>query len=296
MIDWLRDVFGNEWIALLVFLLLVGLFLLRNHYKKRPSHSRYWVNDNKRHARVKFDGNEVSLINVRDFHWRTGYDYDERWVDMTFRLDQVAKIWLVLEYFNPKNRAMAHTILSFEFDDGSRIACSIEVRRRLGKNFDPVKGLFRKFELIYVWATERDVIGVRTRCRKRSVTHLLEGVVLNTGNERRMLESYLRRTNEIHENPQWYNTVTNTCTTNIVRHINEVYPGRIPPALSVLMPGLSPPFLRRKKLVVYEGNTLREMMRNSIIDDKAMAWDGMSDFGDCIRGQSRLMQAPPKVD
>jgi len=289
MIDWLRNVFGNEWIALLVIIVIGGALYLRHHYQKRPSHSRYWVNDNKRHARVKFNDDEVTIINVRDFHWRTGYDYDERWVDMTFRLDQVAKIWLVLEYFDQRNRLMAHTILSFEFDDGSRIACSIEVRRRRGKQFNPVMGLLRKFELIYVWSTERDVIGVRTRCRKRSETHLFEGVVLNTGNERRMLESYLRRTNEIHEHPQWYNTATNTCTTNIVRHINEVYPGRIPAALSVIMPGISPRFLRRKNLVVHDGTTLRQMMRDSIIDEKAAQWDGLSDFGDCIRGHNRLV-------
>ena len=63
------------------------------------------------------------------------------------------------------------TIMSFEMSDRTRLACSIEVRRR-EERYHPIKGLFRQYELIYVWATEKDVIGVRTRCRRdRSHTY-----------------------------------------------------------------------------------------------------------------------------
>lgn len=179
---------------------------------------------------------------------------------------------------------MAHTIMSFEMKDGTRISCSIEVRREKGERYHPIRGLFRQYELIYVWATERDVIGVRTRCRKRSVTHLFEAVVLGPGNERRMLESYLNRTNKLSQNPEWYNTITNTCTTNIVRHVNEVYPGRVPRAVAVLLPGLSPKLLQRNNLVKIIG-TMEETLRNSIIDERAKSWDGVVDFGDWIREQ-----------
>ena len=128
--------------------------------------------------------------------------------------------------------------------------------------------MFRKYELIYVWGTERDIIGVRTRCRKNSVTHLFKAIVLGEGNERRMLESYLSRTNNLAENPEWYNTITNTCTTNIVRHVNEVYPGRVPRAISILMPGLSPKLLERANLIEMKG-TIEQTLAASVIDSKA---------------------------
>ena len=54
---------------------------------------------------------------------------------------------------------MVHTILSYEFEDGRRLACSIEVRRKKGSRYHPLKGIFRAYELIYVWGTERDIIG-----------------------------------------------------------------------------------------------------------------------------------------
>jgi hypothetical protein len=262
------------------FLFLVAVWI-RVH-KLRPSNDRSWVNDNERNATIEFDGNIAKITNLRDFDWRTSKDFDKRWVNEDYDLREVEAIWLTLEYFDQKLRQMAHTILSFEFKDGRRLACSIEVRREKGERYHPVRGLFREYELIYVWAKESDVIGVRTRCRKNSVTHLFKAVVLGEGNERRMLESYLRRTNDLVASPEWYNTLTNTCTTNIVRHVNEVYPGRVPRAISILMPGLSPKLLERANLIKMSG-TLDETLAASVIDAKAKAWDGESDFGDAIR-------------
>ena len=284
-----------SWLETLVngALLVLGCILIAavlRFISLRPSNSRSWVNDNKRRAWIDYHGDEVTICNVRDFEWRNARDYSERWIDMTFRLDEVSNIWLFLEYFEPAIRFMAHTILSFEFEDGRRVACSVEVRRRKGKKFSAIKGAFRHYELIYVWATERDVIGVRTRCRKRSVTHLFEGVILEEGSKRKMFESYLRRTNKLHDEPEWYDTTSNTCTSNIARHVNDVYPSRVPAALAILMPGLSPRYLKKKNLIKIEGS-LAELMKNSIIDQKARAWDGHSDFGDCIRGQQLARNA-----
>ena len=271
--------------VLTVFTALAFLFLaavwIRVH-KLRPSNDRSWVNDNERNATIEFDGDIAKITNLRDFNWRSSKDFDERWVNEDYDLREVEAIWLTLEYFDQKLRQMAHTILSFEFKDGRRLACSIEVRREKGERYHPVRGLFREYELIYVWAKESDVIGVRTRCRKNSVTHLFKAVVLGEGNERRMLESYLNRTNDLVASPEWYNTLTNTCTTNIVRHVNEVYPGRVPRAISILMPGLSPKLLERANLIKMSG-TLDETLAASVIDAKAKAWDGESDFGDAIR-------------
>ena len=102
-----------------------------------------------------------------------------------------------------------------------------------------------------------------------------------------MLESYLRRSNKLSIEPEWYNTITNTCTTNIVAHVNEVYPGRVPWGVSILLPGLSPRLLSRNNLVKMTG-TLEETLRDSVIDEKAMRWDGAVDFGDWIRGEGSI--------
>ena len=243
---------------------------------------RNWVNDNAQLTRVAIDGNTAHLTNVRDFHWRTTSNYDERWVERTVRIDQVSKIWLILEYFEPDKPQIAHTFLSFEFEDGQRLACSIEVRREQGERFHPLKGLGRNFELMYVWATEADAIGVRARCRTRSITHLLEGNVLREESKPALFRSYLNRTNALAEKPEWYNTITNTCTTNLVQHINDIYPGRVPMGLAWLLPGLSPEMMERENLIHIEED-LTTTMQRSRIDERALSWDEESDFGDWVR-------------
>lgn len=271
--------------AIVIFLVfsVASLLILRRHFAMSPSNERSWVNDNERLATVEIEGDSAIFRNVRDFNWRTTKDHDEKWIDMKVDLSRVTKIWFVLEYFSPDRKEMAHTILSYEFEDGRRLACSIEVRKKKGVSYNPLRGIFRTYELIYVWGTERDIIGVRSRCRAISKTHLFEGIVLGPGNERRMLESYISRTNKLARDPEWYNTLTNTCTTNIVNHVNEVYPGRVPWAIGVMMPGLSPKMLLRNNLVKNNGD-LHETMLSSIIDDISVEWDSSVDFGDWIRG------------
>ena len=269
---------------LLIFSSIVIIWVIIRHLKLRPSNDRSWVNDNNKLAKAEFEDNLVTIRNVRDFRWRTTKDFDENWIDMKFDLNKISKLWFVLEYFEPKRKQMAHTIMVFESEDGERIACSIEVRREKGERYHPLKGLFRQYELIYVWSTESDVIGVRTRCRRKSVTHLFEAIVLGPGNERRMFESYLNRTNKLRISPEWYNTITNTCSTNIVRHVNEVYPGRVPRTMAILLPGISPRILKKNNLVKM-GTSIDESMEISKIDEKAINWNGESDFGDWIRSK-----------
>jgi len=266
----------------LAVLVIIALVVMR-HLGLKPSNERDWVVENKKMAYAEFDGDEVALSNVRDFGWRTTRDYDERWTEMRFRLSEVCKVWLVLEYFDPKRQPIAHTLISFEFEDGRRLACSIEVRREVGEVYHPLKGMLRQYELLYVWGTESDVIGVRARCRRKSKTHLFEGVVLGEDSHSRLLKSFLRRTNKLHDEPEWYHSITTACTTNIVRHVNEVYPGRVPRAIAVLLPGLSPKILERNNLIRLDGS-LEQTMESSLIDQCSLDWDGESDYGNWIRG------------
>ena len=90
---------------------LVLAWVLFRHLRLRPSNERFWVNDNARMATAEFDGDKVIIRNVRDFVWRSTRDYDERWIDVTMSLDKMAKIWFVLEYFEPTKKQMAHTIM-----------------------------------------------------------------------------------------------------------------------------------------------------------------------------------------
>ena len=88
-------------VALIIFLVILFGWILVRHLRLKPSNDRSWVNDNKKTAKAEFDGDVVTIRNVRDFVWRSTRDFDEQWIDVKIRLDKVTKIWCVLEYFDP---------------------------------------------------------------------------------------------------------------------------------------------------------------------------------------------------
>ena len=47
----------------------------------------------------------------------------------------------------------------------------------------------------------------------------------------------VRRANALAARPEFYNTLTNSCTSNLVAHVNAIAPGRIPAGWRTLLPG-----------------------------------------------------------
>jgi hypothetical protein len=56
---------------------------------------------------------------------------------------------------------------------------------------------------------------------------------------RKVFVEMLQRANQLAEAPEFYNTFTSTCTTNLVRHVNTIAPGRIPLSYKVVLPAYS---------------------------------------------------------
>ena len=143
-------------------------------------------------------------------------------------------MWFVVERFGAGG--LAHTFLSFGFGD-EYIAISIEIRKEKGETFSPLKGMLREYELMYVIGDERDLIGLRTNYRKDVV--YLYPVKTTPEKMRRVFLDMVERANTLAREPEFYNTLTNNCTTNIVRHVNTISPRRIPFSYKVLLPAYS---------------------------------------------------------
>jgi hypothetical protein len=200
-----------------------------------PSNDRDWSTDQSRLPRAAFDGRMALVNNVRNFTYRSTTDYDPAWFDAAYDLDKLETLWFVVEPFGVGEGA-AHTFLSFGFSDGQFLAVSVEIRKEKGESFSAILGLLRKYELMYVVGTERDLIGLRAAYRKDQV--FLYPIKAHRERIEALLVSMLERANALAERPEFYNTLTNTCTTNIVRHLNAVAEKPISPwRLSILLPG-----------------------------------------------------------
>ncbi len=191
-------------IALVIFLLV-----------KKPSLQRDWSPDQAVMPNVEFiDDENVLIRNIRNINYRTTRDYDLDYYDKQVNLNDINSAWLAISPFG--GAGAAHAFLSFGLTDGSYIAVSIEIRRKKGQKFSPVKAFLRQFEIMYVIADERDVIRVRTNCVKYTVR--LFPVQTEKRLMREVFLDVLKRADKLGKKPEFYNTLWNNCTTNIIRH------------------------------------------------------------------------------
>ena len=199
-----------------------------------PSAERDWAADQGVLARAVIAGERVTIENVRNFSYKSASEYSARYETRTYDLSKLDSVWFIVERFGDAP-AIAHTFLSFGFGD-EYLAISVEIRKERGESYSPLMGLLRQYELMYVIADERDVIGLRTNLRRDPV--YLYPVTTTPDRMRRVFVQMLERANQLAEKPEFYNTLTNNCTTNIVRHVNAIS-NRIPFSYKVLLPAYS---------------------------------------------------------
>ena len=186
------------------------------HVSIPPSHDRPWRPEVAVMPRAVVDGDRVRFTGVRDFIYRSPRDFDVRYVEREVLLSHLTSVDFFLSYWGSDGGPVAHTFLSFNFDNAAPLAISIEVRPELGEGFDPVASLFKQFELIYVVGQERDIVGVRTA--KRHETVYLYPIRANPAAVRGLLLVYVERINQLADHPEWYSLLKSNCTLNIVRY------------------------------------------------------------------------------
>jgi hypothetical protein len=263
---------------------LLVVFLLSQIFGPRPSNRRDWMPDQARLPRVELEGRRVRVHNLRNASYRSTSDYDVAWEERTYDLDRLRSAWFAVEPFAGW-KGPAHTLMSFGFDgleeeDDDYLAVSVEIRKERGEEFSPWKGLVRQYELMYVLGDERDLIGLRTNHRRDRV--YLYPVRAPRERLEQMLVGMLRRANHLAGEPEFYNTLTNTCTTNIVRHVNELVPGRVPWSYKVLLPGYSDELAYDLGLIDTD-LPFEEAQRRFRIDQKAQRLGIREDFSAAIR-------------
>ncbi|HTO51855.1 MAG TPA: DUF4105 domain-containing protein [Myxococcota bacterium] len=220
--------YGRALLALLILSVGVMVWWLRIP----PRNDRDWLPEVARTAHARIEGSRVTIENVRDFTYRSDTDFDEHWDTRSYDLDKLQGADLFLSFWGPT--LYAHTIVSWEFSDGPPLAISIETRKQKGESYSALLGFFRQYELYYVVADERDVIGVRDIVRGEH-TYLYR-LTMSAENARRLLLDYLGEVNSLDATPQWYNALTQNCTTTI-RHRAIHAGGNVPLSWKMLANG-----------------------------------------------------------
>jgi hypothetical protein len=260
-------------------LLLTVLFVIRS--LEHPSLTRNWNLDQQVLPEVTTNSNLVSVKNVRNFAYASTSAYDVRYYDKGYNLDDLKGLWFVVEPFEGGVDA-AHTFLSFEFENDIFLSASIEIRKEVGESFSPVQGILNKYELMYVLADEEDVIDLRANHRKDEV-YLYKVKVEDEEKLKELFLSMMARTQKLSSTPEFYNTLTNNCTTNIVDHINMLGNHPIPFTLATIFPANADRVAYELGLLETRNMSFEELKKFSHINKAAEVCRGNANFGKCVR-------------
>jgi hypothetical protein len=179
------------------------------------SNDRDWQPNVAVTAHADIDGDKVTIHNVRNCDYRTETDYTPRFSTRSVRLSKLTRVDMFLCYWG--SPWLAHPFLSFQFEDADPIAISVETRMEKGEAYSTLGGLYRRYELIYVVAEERDLVRVRTNYRQGENVYLFR-VDVSAERCRKLFLDYLRVINQMHERARFYNVLLTNCTTSIQSH------------------------------------------------------------------------------
>lgn len=245
----------------------------------RPTEDRAWQPDVARRAWADVHGAEITLHNVRNCEYRTEADYTPRWESRVLHLSKLSGVDLAITYWG--SPWIAHPIASFQFKDSLPLAISIETRKAAGQSYSALRGFYRQYELIFIPADERDVLRLRTNYRGEEV--YLYHTTVSAERARAIFLEYLKHLNQLHERPEFYNAVTDNCTTNIRVANIDAGGAKAPPwNWRILLNGKGDALLYQRG-VIDRRYPFSELKARSLINPRAKAAGASPEFSELIR-------------
>ncbi len=246
----------------------------------RPLGDRHWSPNHARQATAEFQGEMVVIHNIRNTDYRSATDYTTQFFDAVYNLSEIESMD-VIEVPFAGLPSVAHLEVSFGFADGRHLGVSVEARYENGESFDTLGGFCNQFELIYVIADERDMIRLCTDINKNNV--YMYRLKLTPEEVRTVFVDVLERANKLSREPEFYHSVSNNCTTNIIKHINHARAKAIPFEYRTLFSGYLDHLLYDLKLLETTAPTFEEARSASLINPLASEYGDTEFFSAGIR-------------
>lgn len=199
-------------------LLLAVVFVFCWLRFQHPTGDRNWdvpFRQTVRHT-LSADGKSVTIENVRDFHYRSATDYDVRYRTETYAFDDLESMDYSITHWDGHD-LFGHIMVVFNFKGGRHLVLTPEARLEKGEVYELLPGFYRRYELMFIFATEEDAIQLRTNHRKfeQSEVLLYPTMVLPKA-AALFLKDTLRRAEAMAREPEFYNGLTYNCFLSIV--------------------------------------------------------------------------------
>jgi hypothetical protein len=245
-----------------------------------PRADRQWVPQHAVAAHAEVRGDAASLHRLRNFSYTSQDAFTPAYDDRRYDLTKLETVWFIVTPFSRQWRGPAHTFVSFGFSDSQYVAISVEARREPGETYGPLTGMFKQFELIYVVGDERDLIGSRAVHGEYDV--YLYPIRTSRERMRELFVQMLARSNALATKPEFYNTLTNNCTSNVVDHVNQIAPNAVPQGIKTILPGYADEVAHSLGLID-NSISIEDARRRYRVNDVARRFATSPDFSHRIR-------------
>jgi hypothetical protein len=188
------------------------------------SNNRNWSENVAVLPSVSFEGNTVTIKNIRFFKYTTENNYVEGYYKKTVDVDNIDSLDCILSYWDG-NTEIAHTMLSFGFTDNTFLCVSVETRLENREPQSGLGGLYNQYELIYILADEKDLLGLRTNFRKEEV--FVYPIKIKKKNLKKLFLQIMHNVKNLETNPRFYNTLKDNCFTSLLNDVRAIKEGTI---------------------------------------------------------------------
>ncbi|WP_018970199.1 DUF4105 domain-containing protein [Rubritalea marina] len=226
---------------------------------------------------VTIDGDTFTFHNFRNYDYTDAGESIPRWTTRTVQLSKLQGLDIFHDRF--LGNFMAHPMLSFDFGEQGHICLSIETRREKGEYFNPLAGLYKKYELQYIFSDEKDVVRLRTNVRNEPV--YLYKSTANQAMVEYLFLSSVEVQNKLATDPEFYNILNANCTTSIRNQIPEEQ--RSVFDIRILINGLLDQLLYEEGSIVTDNLSFEELRERCFINDVAQKNHKAENFSAIIR-------------
>jgi hypothetical protein len=180
-----------------------------------PRMDRNWYPYLSHTPQVEITETSFTVSPVSDWSYEFDRETDTTYLpSASYNFDELRRVWFMLEP-QPGSQLAAHTLLLFEFSDDRILGLTIEARREQGEEYSAFHGQFNAFELIYIWATARDLLVRRATMLDHEV--FVYPVDITEAQSRTLLVHLLERSQSLSHTPRYYNTVLSNCTNELAK-------------------------------------------------------------------------------
>jgi hypothetical protein len=247
----------------------------------QPSLDRDWQPDVAVLPRAEFDGDQITMHNVRNCMYSSETDFIPHFETRTYDLSKLKSADILLTNWGIKY--IAHTMISFGFEGDQYLCLSIETRKETGESYSAIRGFFRQYEIICIAGDERDLVRLRTNYRQGENVFVYRLHVLSIDRLQKTFLEYLAHINQLHEKAEWYNALTDNCMTGAFKIARKhAAAGRAKWHWSILMNGFADRHFYENNLID-TSLPFAELKQASNINDRALAAGSSPDFSKKIR-------------